>query len=198
MSPVDLRGARMHRHDRAGEARRDEIVQDLRADLAALAIGADDRHHARLEERLHRRRRGRSRARRRLVREGIGHRQRQRRPGRRRARPRSVAAKPESRNTSSIRRLSPSTYGSKVSMPCSRAIARAARAAACRCRAPAARRRRRTPLPRDSMLRVPVEAGERDDATPRFDHQGRPDARRPTPPAPARRAPVSAGRPRNR
>ena len=35
---------------RPGEAGRHEVVEDLRADLAALAVGADHRDPARLEE----------------------------------------------------------------------------------------------------------------------------------------------------
>ena len=67
----------MDRHYGSGEAIGDEIVQDLRSDFAALAIGADDRDGARFEERFHRRRRGGARARRGLIGEGIGCRKRQ-------------------------------------------------------------------------------------------------------------------------
>ena len=73
--PVDLLRTGMDRHHGSGEAIGDEIVQDLRADFAALAIGADDRDCARFEERFHRRRRGSARSRRGLVCEGISRRQ---------------------------------------------------------------------------------------------------------------------------
>ena len=55
---ADLQRGRVHRHDRAGEAGGDQVVEDFGSDLAALAVGADDRDDAGLEERLHRRRRG--------------------------------------------------------------------------------------------------------------------------------------------
>ena len=67
----------MDRHYGSGEAIGNEIVQDLRSDFAALAIGTDDRDGARFEERFHRRRRGGARACRRLVCEGISCRERQ-------------------------------------------------------------------------------------------------------------------------
>ena len=54
--PLDLLGRGMHGDDGAGEAAGNEVVEDLRADLPAGTIGADDRHTGRLEERLHRRR----------------------------------------------------------------------------------------------------------------------------------------------
>ena len=73
--PVDLLRKGMDRHDGSGEAIGDEIVQDLRANFTALAIGADDRDGARCEERLHRRRGGGARSRRGLVYEGISRRQ---------------------------------------------------------------------------------------------------------------------------
>ena len=75
--PVDLLRTGMDRHNGAGEAIGDEIVQDLRSDLAALAIGTDDCDGARFEECLHRRRRGGPRARRGLICESIGCRERQ-------------------------------------------------------------------------------------------------------------------------
>ena len=72
---VDLLRTGMDRHHGSGEAIGNEVVQDLRSDFAALAIGADDRDGARFEKRFHRRRRGGARARRGLVCEGISRRQ---------------------------------------------------------------------------------------------------------------------------
>ncbi len=55
---LDFGGRRIHGQDRAAKAGRDEVVEDLRADLAALAAGADDRDRTRLEEAGHRGRGG--------------------------------------------------------------------------------------------------------------------------------------------
>ena len=75
---VDLCGVRMNGGERTGEAGRDQVVENLRADLAALAVGADDHDRARLEKGLHRRRGGCVRAERRLACHGRGHRERDR------------------------------------------------------------------------------------------------------------------------
>ena len=53
----DLGRRRMHGHDSASEAARDQVVQNLGADLPAGAVRTDDRHASRLEERFHRGRR---------------------------------------------------------------------------------------------------------------------------------------------
>jgi len=47
----DFRRGRMHRHHGAGEIGQQQIVQNLGADLAGFAVGADHGDHARLEER---------------------------------------------------------------------------------------------------------------------------------------------------
>ena len=89
---------------------RDQVVEDLRADLAAFADWRRPRRPTRGSKNgLHRRRRGGARSRRRLLRELLGDRERQRRRERPLLDQRASSAKPESRNTSSIRRLSPST-----------------------------------------------------------------------------------------
>ena len=49
---VDARRRWMHHEKLSRVAGRDQVVQQLRADLAPLAAGADDRHRSRLEERL--------------------------------------------------------------------------------------------------------------------------------------------------
>ena len=50
----DVRRRRMHGNEAARVAGRDHVVQQFRADLAALATGADDGDRARFEEVLHR------------------------------------------------------------------------------------------------------------------------------------------------
>ena len=47
----EFRGCWMNGNDRARELRLDQVVQDLGADLPALAAGANDRHHPRRKER---------------------------------------------------------------------------------------------------------------------------------------------------
>ncbi len=59
--PRDARRLRIDRVDLSAETGREQVVQDLRADLAATPRRPDDGHGARLEESLHR---GRGRARR--------------------------------------------------------------------------------------------------------------------------------------
>jgi hypothetical protein len=60
----ELARRRVHRCDASRKSAGDQVVEDLRPDPAALAVGADDRHAARFEEGLHRRRRGSPRPRR--------------------------------------------------------------------------------------------------------------------------------------
>ena len=92
----------------------EQVVEDLGSDLAALPVGADDRDDARLEERFHRLAGGGLRARRGPASKLLRHVERERRRGRRRARGRWSWRSRESRNTSSIRRLSPSTCASNM------------------------------------------------------------------------------------
>ena len=53
-SSLDFRRGRVHRIDGPGEAGRKQVVEDLRADLPALAAGSDHGHRAGLEEPGHR------------------------------------------------------------------------------------------------------------------------------------------------
>ncbi len=73
----DRLGRRVDGHDLAGEASGDDVVQDLGANLAALAIGANDRDARRREESLHRGRGRRFRSLGRAAREGGGWRERE-------------------------------------------------------------------------------------------------------------------------
>ena len=135
--------------------------------LPALPVGADDRDDARLEERPHRRGRRGPRSRGGAC-SANARRDRQRQD--------DVAdacfdaswslPKPESRKTSSMRRLSPSTYASNVSMPCvARDASQAAPAAGCRCRDPAGIRDGERHLGAvDGIAGSLIEAGEGDDA----------------------------------
>ena len=159
--------------ERAGEAGRDQVVENLRADLAALAVGADDHDRAWLEKSLHRRRGGGLRAERRLACEGRGHRQRDRDTADTRAPMVLSTAKPESRKTSSMRRLSPRTSAVNVSIPCARAIA-ASRSRSCvpmpwPCRASATAKATSAQF---DACGVEVEAGKGNDVAVRFDDQG--------------------------
>jgi hypothetical protein len=63
----------MDGNDGAGESRAEQVVKDLRADLSARAVGADDSDDARLEKGAHRRRGGTLRSDGRLLREAVGY-----------------------------------------------------------------------------------------------------------------------------
>ena len=105
----DRRGGRMHRHHRAGESRREQVVEDLRSDPPAFPVRADDRDDAGFEERLHRFGGGGLRDRSAALSSNRGVTSSERTT---RSTPWSLAvvvANPESRNTSSIRRLPAST-----------------------------------------------------------------------------------------
>ena len=155
---VDLGGRWMDGPQRAGVAGGHQVVEDLRADLAALAVGADHRDGLRLEKAPHRRGRGGLRSRGGLARERLGHRQRQRdathasldRTSGRRTRIRER------------RRASAGCRRRRRHRTC-RCLARAqstpaARAGGCRCRVPEAHPTRRRRLRRGAVAAGPCRS----------------------------------------
>ena len=121
VSPAIVVGGRVDRHDRSGESRGDQVVEDLGSDLAALCDSRRPRPRPRLEERAHRRRRRQLGARGGLFDEVVGDGERQRDAQHARARVGRSRSGRSCRNTSSMRRLSLSTSASNVVTPAWRA-----------------------------------------------------------------------------
>ena len=75
--PADLGCGWVHRHNRAGESRDNQVVQDFRSNLAPRPTGANHGHDARFKERSHRRARRQLRTRGSVCHEVVGHGKRQ-------------------------------------------------------------------------------------------------------------------------